>query len=62
MARCVSCGNHYRQTKFNNTNKCEDCLDVDSVYDADYDLEVETLVNPSGKTKPVFYDDTDDQS
>lgn len=60
MPRCISCGTRYQLTKYNQTSKCEDCIDADLYFDnKDYDVDVELLVNPTGKTKPVFYDDRD---
>lgn len=60
MTTCVVCGEYFRLSPWH-TNKleCQNCTDVLHSNYVDDDLEIEktTLLNPSGKTKPVFYDD-----
>ena len=59
--QCSSCGTYYRLTPYNDTCYCDDCLaEQDKVSTENYpDIEVEKqlLLNPTGKTRPVFYDD-----
>lgn len=46
-----------------NRQECQNCVDVvpkDYDSDEDYILEKNTLLNPSGKTQPIFYDDRED--
>lgn len=52
MANCVLCGKHYFLSPFNQTSKCDSCLDVlDQDYlDDDAEVELEHLVNKSRKT------------
>ena len=60
---CTNCGNYYRLTPYNDTCFCDDCLAEQDMADTSSypDLEVEKnlLLNPSGKTKAVFYDEDD---
>ena len=58
MAICRSCNNYYKQSKFNTTDECEDCaFTLDSpVFDEEDTLEVEHLLNPTGKVQPKFYE------
>lgn len=60
MARCTVCNSRYQQTQYNKTDKCESCLVYD--YSEEDQLEINNLVNPSGKTQAVFYDDLNDDS
>lgn len=57
--KCVSCGEYFRRSKFNPTDYCESCIDEadDVQYDEEEQFEVEQILNPTGKTKPVFYDE-----
>lgn len=64
MSTCSNCGGYYRLSKFHNDPiHCEDC----SVYlprfplDEDSQAEIETVVNPSGKTAPVRYEEVIDE-
>jgi len=45
-------------SKWNPTDQCEECVDTleAPMFDEEDSLEVEQLLNPSGMTKPVFYD------
>lgn len=61
MARCLTCGTRYWLSPYNNTNKCDECMDVlDTPYDSDYNADVELLMNPSGKTPVHRYDEVDE--
>jgi Zn finger protein HypA/HybF involved in hydrogenase expression len=59
--QCLTCKTYFKQDAWNQTNQCDNCADV--VYDVDNDLyqdldsaERMELMNPSGVTRPVFYD------
>jgi hypothetical protein len=63
MTTCVICGEYYRLNSWHSsTVHCQNCVDlqpINSRIDSDYKLEKDALLNPSGKTKAVFYDDYD---
>ena len=60
MAKCVICGNYFKQHAFNRTNECDDCVDlVLPEIDAETEVDLELMKNPSGKTRAVFYEDRD---
>lgn len=59
--QCISCGNYFRRDYWNNSDECEDCIDTLATTKYNYvdstdEVEIETLVNPSGRTAPRFYD------
>ena len=65
MSTCVTCGSYYRKSVYNNSDECNDCLDIaidildnedQMTYDESTDPDVFSVVNPSGKTRAVFYD------
>lgn len=59
MTICVTCGEYYRlNTWHNNKLECQNCVDIlpNSYVDEDYEVEKTTLLNPTGKTQPVFYE------
>lgn len=59
--KCVICGNYFKQHAFNRTNECDDCVDfVLPEIDAETEVDLELMKNPSGKTRAVFYEDRDD--
>lgn len=62
MTICVICGEYYRLNSYHSSKlECQNCihsLPLGNMYDG-YSEEVNQLVNPTGKTKPVFYDDYD---
>ncbi len=59
MPTCTLCGTHYKATAFNQSNRCLSCIDDDTTfYDEETKLDVDRLVNPSGKIAPVFDSDT----
>jgi len=64
MTICVSCGDYFRTNAWhNNKLECQNCVDTlptSVVGDEDYEVEKNHLLNPSGKTPAVFYDDRDD--
>ncbi len=57
--KCVSCGDYFKRSKHNPTNYCDGCIDAadDVQYDPEFEVEVSQLLNPTGKTQPVFYED-----
>lgn len=58
--KCVICGNYFKQTAFNQTNECDECVDIVlPEIDAETEVDVELMLNPSGKTRAVFYEDRD---
>lgn len=58
--KCTSCNAYYRRNPWNTSNYCETCLDAeeDSEYNTDTDdkVEIDSLLNPTGKTPARFYD------
>ncbi len=58
MAICTTCKRYYRQSPYNASDQCDECVDTLEVplFDEEDSLEVEHLLNPSGTTRPVFYD------
>lgn len=57
MAICRSCNNYYKHNQWNSSPDCEDCADtLLPAFDDEDSLEVEHLLNPSGKTIPKFYE------
>jgi len=62
MANCISCGRHYFLSPFNQTPKCDNCLDIleeDFANDEDAEVELDHLVNKSRRT-PFHIDDDND--
>ena len=59
--KCIICNTYFKQHAFNRTNECDDCTDMlFPVIDQETEIDVELMKNPSGKTRPVFYEDRDD--
>ena len=59
MATCVHCGEYFRVSPWNSEGKaCENCVDTldEPMYDAEDQVEVDMLMNPTGVTQAVFYD------
>lgn len=58
MAQCITCNTYYRSTSYTQSLECEDCTDDDgNTFDAfdDEDIvEIQHILNPAGRTKPVF--------
>jgi len=53
MSTCVSCGNYYRLNAFHNDlYDCQDCIGV--LVESPEDLDINNIVNPSGKVQAVF--------
>jgi hypothetical protein len=61
MAICISCGTYYRLSPYNSSNECDGCYELapSGAYDPDYNVDVDQIINPSGKTKAYIYDDND---
>lgn len=61
MPNCVTCGKHYHNSPYNNTNQCDDCFcENDIEIDEDLLIDFENIKNPSGRTKAMIYDFNDD--
>ena len=58
---CMSCGQHFFKSQFDDGKNCFNCMDV-ILEDEDFDLEVNTLLNPSGKVKARITEDYEDDS
>lgn len=57
MPSCVVCKSHYFLTIYNNSKQCDDCQEFLEEKEEEKDqVDVNILLNPSGKTKPKFYD------
>ena len=59
--KCISCGSYFKRSPWNTGSMCENCEDTLLLPDDSEDekAELNLLMNPSGKTQPVFYDDRD---
>ena len=54
MAQCVICNSYYRKSKWNSSDNCESCLyTVDDFHalDEEDEMDLKTLLNPTGKTQ-----------
>ena len=56
MAICRSCQSYYKKNQWNQSDECNDCVYTADVplFDEEDSLEVEHLLNPSGRTLPKF--------
>lgn len=53
MSTCVSCGSYYRLNAYHtDLYDCQDCVGV--LLESSEDLDINTIVNPSGKVQAVF--------
>ncbi len=59
IMKCYSCGTYFKHHAFNRTNECDDCLDSLVSEDSDANLEINILVNKSGKTQAIIEDERD---
>lgn len=58
MANCVLCNAYFRRSKYNPTDHCEGCLDeAEDWKDAEDEVDINQLLNPTGKTPARFADD-----
>jgi hypothetical protein len=55
---CNSCKQYFRNTPWNATNECEECVDTlgAPTFDSEDEIEINNLTNPTGVTQPRFYD------
>ena len=59
---CITCCSYFKRTLWNNSLECDKCVDKNDklVYNTyieeDDKVDIDTLVNPTGKTQGVFYD------
>ena len=63
MTICTTCGDYFRTNAWHNDKHvCQNCyFTVPTVEeDEDYQIEKNHLLNPSGKTPAIFYDERDD--
>lgn len=59
--KCIICGSYYKKHAFNQTNECDNCVDfLLPEIDPETEVDLEIMLNPSGKTAPVFYEDRDE--
>lgn len=56
--KCITCGEHFFKSEYDNGKQCFNCQDV--ILDEDEGIEVNILLNPSGKVKAYIEDDNDD--
>ena len=59
MAICCTCESYYKLSRFNQTDECPDCAYASDnpLFDEEDALEVEHLLNPTGKIPARFSDD-----
>jgi len=63
MCICACCGSYYKKSSFLQGEFCSDCdgiVDNYDILDEEANLEINNLLNPSGKIRPVFYEDRKD--
>lgn len=61
MPNCVKCGSHYRLDEYNSSLECCSCLDTldcdeEFTIDAEDQVDVDMIMNPTGVTRAVFYE------
>lgn len=58
MAKCKTCGEYYKKSRYNQTEECDSCVDqlVDVYYDEEDEVEIQHLLHPNGKTPARYYD------
>jgi hypothetical protein len=55
MTTCTLCGGYFKQSEYNDSDECYDCVDVvPPLYDSVFEADVQELVNPTGKTQAKF--------
>lgn len=56
MAICRSCQSYYKKNQWNQSDECSDCAYTADVplFDEEDSLEIEHLLNPSGKVPARF--------
>ena len=61
---CITCGTYFKNKHYHTEYECEACRDVVGTfngksleeYESIEDLDIQAMLNPSGRTMPVFYD------
>jgi len=57
MTTCVTCGCYFKNSEYNDSEECYDCIDVvPPLYDEVYEADVQELLHPNGRTVPKFED------
>ena len=65
MCICACCGSYYKKSSFLHGEFCSDCdgiVDNYDILDEEVNLEINNLLNPSGKIRPVIYEDRKDDT
>jgi hypothetical protein len=59
MALCLTCGSYYKLSPYNDSNECDSCVDQlgAPMFDDEDSVEVDHLLNPSGRTLAKFSDE-----
>jgi hypothetical protein len=58
---CVNCNKYFKINAFDKSSECEECLDLSYVNsDSELQVDLNLLINPSGKTVPLLYHDPED--
>jgi hypothetical protein len=55
--KCISCGQHFFKSAYSDNKHCFFCESVILDAEDDIDLEVQALINPSGKVKAKIEED-----
>jgi hypothetical protein len=59
--RCIICNTYFKQHQFNRSKECDDCASTGNSYiDSETEVDIENMLNPTGKVKAVFYRETFD--
>lgn len=61
MPTCVMCKSYYKQSQYNQTANCDACdtemsSDPFEMFDDEDIVEIQHILNPTGKTNPIFND------
>lgn len=58
MAKCKTCGEYYKKSRYNQTDECDSCNEqsLDVFYDEEDEIEIQHLLCPTGKTPARYYD------
>ncbi len=62
MAKCKTCGEYYKKSRYNPTDECDTCNENndkysnEDYYDEEEEIEIMHLLHPSGKTPAKYYD------
>lgn len=54
--KCIVCSAYFKQSSYNKGLECDDCIDqiFHDIDKKEQDEAIEEIVNPSGKTLPVY--------